>query len=81
MYVILKQLLFFFTFRYWHIRGRVNPVRMLLHYAGEDFVDKRYSDYNEWFGKDKINLPLDFPNLPYYMDGTVKMTQVSKKKI
>ena len=54
---------------------------MLLHYAGEDFEDKRYTDFSldgEWFKKDKVNLQrsLDFPGIPYYMDGTVKITQV-----
>ena len=29
---------------------------------------------DEW-AKDKFNLGLDFPNMPYYIDGDVKLTQ------
>jgi len=51
---------------------------MLMHYAGIDFEDKRCTDYNEWFQKDKMKLQgtLDFENLPYYIDDTVKITQI-----
>nr|ABL09303.1 allergen Aca s 8 [Acarus siro] len=63
------------TLGYWDIRGLGAPIRYLLTYAGIDFEDKRYSDPNEWFGKDKPSLGLDFPNLPYYIDGSVKLTQ------
>jgi len=73
---------------YWEIRGLANPIRMLLKYAGEDFEDKRYSiavtqgpdgpvySRENWMA-DKFKLGYDFPNLPYYSDGHVKVTQTN----
>ncbi|GBN67969.1 Glutathione S-transferase, partial [Araneus ventricosus] len=62
---------------YWDIRGTAEPIRYLLHYERIDFEDKRYpsndSGYDEW-QKDKLNLGLDFPSLPYYIKGDIKMT-------
>lgn len=56
---------------------------MLLAYADVRYEDKRYSlkdeaAINEWITKDKVQLmgTLDFPNLPYYIDGMVQMSQV-----
>lgn len=67
------------TLGYWDLRGFGQPIRLFLTYAGVDFVDKRYKllpnfDRSEWLN-DKFNLGLDFPNLPYYMEGDLKMTQ------
>nr|XP_027205212.1 glutathione S-transferase [Dermatophagoides pteronyssinus] len=66
---------------YWDIRGYAQPIRLLLTYSGVDFVDKRYQigpapdfDRSQWLNE-KFNLGLDFPNLPYYIDGDMKMTQ------
>nr|SZF06491.1 Group 8 mite allergen-like protein (mu class glutathione transferase) [Psoroptes ovis] len=69
------------TVGYWDIRGLGQPIRLMLTYAGQDFHDKRYNigpaptfDRSEWLNE-KFNLGLDFPNLPYYIDGDLKMTQ------
>ena len=65
---------------YWNLRGRISSVRALLYYSRVKFEDKRYTmeNANDWFGRDKLNgLGLDFPNLPYYIDGDVKLTHVS----
>jgi len=66
---------------YWNIRGYAQPIRNLLAYAGVEYEDKRYNigpapewDRSEWLA-DKFNLGLDFPNLPYYIDGDVKISQ------
>lgn len=66
---------------YWDIRGLAEPIRLLLHYTGTEFKDERYEcgdapDYNRdcWFSV-KFTLGLDFPNLPYYIDGDIKITQ------
>ncbi|XP_037576602.2 LOW QUALITY PROTEIN: glutathione S-transferase-like [Dermacentor silvarum] len=66
---------------YCDMRGFAQPIRNLLVYKGVDFVDKRYKlgpapgyDHEEWLGE-KFTLGLEFPNLPYYIDGDVKLTQ------
>jgi hypothetical protein len=45
-------------------------MRMLLTHLEVDFTDKRYTQA-EWFEQDKPNSPLNFPNLPYFIDGDV----------
>ncbi|GBL79814.1 Glutathione S-transferase class-mu isozyme 1 [Araneus ventricosus] len=61
---------------YWEVRGLGEPIRYLLHYKNVDFEDKRYqlADRESW-EKVKFTLNLDFPNLPYYIDDDVKLTQ------
>ncbi|GBL88800.1 Glutathione S-transferase class-mu isozyme 1 [Araneus ventricosus] len=63
---------------YWEVRGLAEPIRYLLHYKKVDFEDKRYPrnvlGFEDW-QKDKFSLGLDFPNLPYYIDGDTKITQ------
>ncbi|UYV82330.1 GSTM3 [Cordylochernes scorpioides] len=69
------------TLGYWDIRGLGSPLRYLLHHVGQDFEDQLYTfgpapDYSRdsWLSV-KYTLGLDFPNLPYYIDGEVKLTQ------
>jgi glutathione S-transferase len=71
------------TLAYWDIRGLAEPIRLLLVYTGTEFEDKRYYcgdaptfDKSSWFDI-KFSLGLDFPNLPYYIDGDVKLTQTN----
>merc|ERR1712243_117535 len=66
---------------YWDIRGLAQPARLLLSYTGTDFEDRQLScgpapdfDRSCWIDT-KFSLGLDFPNLPYYIDGDVKITQ------
>ncbi|XP_037079986.1 glutathione S-transferase Mu 5-like [Pollicipes pollicipes] len=66
---------------YWNIRGLAQPIRLLLEYTGEKFEDKKYQcgpppDYDKscWFDV-KEKLKLDFPNLPYLIDGDTRITQ------
>jgi len=66
---------------YWDIRGLAQPIRLLLAYKNATYEDKLYScgpppdfDKSGWL-KEKFTLGLDFPNLPYYIDGDVKITQ------
>lgn len=66
---------------YWDIRGLAQPIRHLLVYVGVDFENKEYKygpppdlDPKEWFDV-KDSLGLAFPNLPYYIDGDLKITQ------
>jgi len=60
---------------YWDIRGLGEPIRLMLEYCGVDYEEKRYppGDHDAW-NKDKFQLGLDFPNVPYYIDGDVRMT-------
>ncbi|CAF4764774.1 unnamed protein product [Rotaria sp. Silwood1] len=69
------------VFGYWAARGRGEPSRLLLHYTKTPFTDKMYQmgdapEYNrdDWLNE-KYQLGLDFPNLPYLIDGEVKLTQ------
>ncbi|XP_022061031.1 glutathione S-transferase Mu 3-like [Acanthochromis polyacanthus] len=66
---------------YWDIRGLAQPIRLLLEYTGTEYTDKLYScgeapDYDKscWFDI-KEKLGMDFPNLPYLIDGDRKIVQ------
>lgn len=66
---------------YWNIRGLAQPIRLLLAYSETEYEDKQYAygpapdyDRSSWLNE-KHTLGLDFPNLPYYIDGDVKLTQ------
>lgn len=72
---------------YWDVRGVTSNIRNLLHYKEVEFEDKLFKigpapayDISEWTAT-KPTLGLDFPNLPYYIDGEIKLTQVIPKKI
>lgn len=65
------------TLGYWGIRGLAQPIRFLLAYLGVEYTNKNYLAPEEWFGKDKNDLGLDFPNIPYLIDGDVKITESS----
>ncbi|XP_048207766.1 glutathione S-transferase Mu 1-like [Perognathus longimembris pacificus] len=69
------------TLGYWDIRGLVHPIRLLLEYTDSSYKEKIYSmgdapdyDRSQWLSE-KFKLGLDFPNLPYLIDGTHKITQ------
>ncbi len=64
-------------FGYWGIRGRAQVIRLLLTYTGLDWEDTIYSDPTKWFANDKQTLGLDFPNLPYLIDGDLKISESS----
>ncbi|XP_075706771.1 glutathione S-transferase Mu 4-like [Rhinoderma darwinii] len=66
---------------YWDIRGLGHAIRLLLEYTGTPYEEKRYVtgdgpnyDKSRWLDE-KEKLGLDFPNLPYLLDGDVKLTQ------
>ncbi|XP_064399855.1 glutathione S-transferase Mu 2-like [Halichondria panicea] len=64
------------TLGYWNIRGLGQSIRLMLKYTGTEFNNVQYDERNggSWFD-DKEKLGLDFPNLPYLIDGDVKITQ------
>ncbi|XP_050048374.2 glutathione S-transferase Mu 1-like [Dermacentor andersoni] len=66
---------------YWNVRSLGQPIRNLLVYRGVEFEDKQYEfgpppDYSQsaW-RKEKYTLNFTFPNLPYYIDDDVRLTQ------
>ena len=72
------------TLGYWNIRGLAQPIRYLLVIAQVDFNEKRYpfgegntfeelESLQKYWKADKESLGLDFPNLPYYIDGNVQV--------
>lgn len=68
------------TLGYWDIRGLAAPIRYLLEYAGVQYTDKLYKAgppptfENDWLSE-KPTLDMHFPNLPYILDGDVKLAQ------
>ncbi|XP_005891361.1 PREDICTED: glutathione S-transferase Mu 1-like isoform X2 [Bison bison bison] len=66
---------------YWDIRGLAHAIRLLLEYTDSNYKEKKYTmgdapdyDRSQWLNE-KSKLGLDFPNLPYLIDGTHKLTQ------
>ena len=66
---------------YWGARGIAEPIRLLLAHLAVPYEDKHYSlggqpDYEqaEW-QRDKATLPMNFPNLPYFVDGNFYLSE------
>jgi len=69
------------VFAYWKTRSLGQPVRLILGYGKVDFEDRMYVvddtppfSRSSWYDV-KHTIGLDFPNLPYLIDGEVKITQ------
>ena len=66
---------------YWKIRGLAAGLRYIMAYAGAEYVMEEYEQGDapgfsaETWTSVKFNLGLDFPNLPYLVDGDVKLTE------
>ncbi|XP_048583218.1 glutathione S-transferase Mu 2 [Nematostella vectensis] len=70
-------------FGYWKLRGLAEGVRYLLAYTNTEYERKDYvtgdaPDFNKdgWLSE-KENIGLLLPNLPYYIDGDIRLTQTS----
>lgn len=67
---------------YWKVRGLGQQVRCMLVYCGVDFDEERYEvqgeapdwDLSQWTDK-KFNLGMEYPNLPYLIDGETKLSE------
>ncbi|XP_006899383.1 PREDICTED: glutathione S-transferase Mu 1-like isoform X1 [Elephantulus edwardii] len=66
---------------YWNLRGLAHTIRLLLEYTDSKYEEKKYTmgdapdyDRSQWLNE-KFKLGLDFPNLPYLVDGPHKITQ------
>ncbi|XP_032707086.1 glutathione S-transferase Mu 2-like, partial [Lontra canadensis] len=64
--------------RLWQL---AQAIRLLLEYTDSPYEEKKYTmgdapdyDRSQWLNE-KFKLGLDFPNLPYLIDGTHKITQ------
>ncbi|KAM9255357.1 glutathione S-transferase 2 [Cariama cristata] len=69
------------TLGYWDIRGLAHAIRLLLEYTETPYQERQYRpgpapdfDPSDWTSE-KEKLGLDFPNLPYLIDGPTKLTQ------
>lgn len=70
---------------YWNLRGRAEPIHVMLEYLGIDYERKVYSTdtildpegykNHVWF-QDKAKLEVDYPNIPYIVDGDKKLAQL-----
>ena len=74
------------TLCYWGIRGLAQPIRLALEHAGARYDDVRIDagaadsdDYKQvWFrAKPQVGERVPFPNLPYLLDGDVRISQSS----
>jgi len=69
------------TLGYWKIRGLGANIRYQMVYQGVEYDLKEYEqgdapDFSRQIWLDeKFNLGLDFPNLPYFIDGDFKLTE------
>lgn len=69
------------TLGYWKIRGLAESIRLLLHYLEIEYKEVLYEfgpapdfSLDSWFSV-KYKLGLDYPNIPYLIDGDFKMTE------
>jgi glutathione S-transferase len=63
------------TLGYWRVRGRGQVPRLLLAFTGAVWEDVQYTAPEQWLGGDKNALQLDFPNLPYLIEGNFRITE------
>jgi len=59
---------------YWNIRGFSEPIRMLLEYLDIPYVEEKYKEIEEWLPKKQSGV-MQFPNLPYLIDGDLTLTE------
>uniref|UniRef100_A0A2K5SGT3 glutathione transferase n=1 Tax=Cebus imitator TaxID=2715852 RepID=A0A2K5SGT3_CEBIM len=69
------------TMGYWDIHGLAHAIYLLLEYTYSSYKEKKYRmgdapdyDRSQWLNE-KFRLGLDFPNLPYLIDGAHKIIQ------
>ena len=62
------------TIGYWDMKGSAEYPRWVASYLGIPFIAKTHNQ--DWFEKgEKFLVGLDFPNLPYLIDGDYKMSE------
>jgi len=66
---------------YWDLRGLAEPIRLMMEYSQMEYEQKLFRvgpapEYSRACWMDiKESSGLDFPNLPYYVDGDVKICE------
>jgi len=60
---------------YWFFKGRAEICKTVATFLEIPFEEVDYTDFKDWFANAKFSLGLDFPNLPYLIDGNVKVTE------
>ena len=70
------------TIGYWKIRGLIRHIQLVAAYCGANDINYEYYEQGDGpeFNSDcwksvKFNLGLDFPNLPYLIEGDFKITE------
>ena len=61
---------------YWNIKGRVEPIRLLLAYTKQEYKDVHPTSKEDWAEK-RSKLGFESPNLPYLIDGDFSLTESS----
>lgn len=62
-------------FGYWPVRGTGQVSRLLLAYTGANWEPVIYQTREDWLNKDRKELGIVFPNLPYLIDGDFKLSE------
>ena len=65
---------------YWDIRGLAQGLRYQMVYIGLLFEDRHYVHTEDVFSRavwldQRFSMGLDFPNLPYFIDGDIRLTE------
>lgn len=65
---------------YWDIRGLAQGLRYQMVYIGLLFEDRHYVHTEDVFSRavwldQRFSMGLDFPNLPYFIDGDTRLTE------
>ena len=58
---------------YWCVRGRGQVARLLLAYTKANWEDVQYTSFQK-YQEDANSIAFDFPNLPYLVDGDVRIS-------
>ena len=60
---------------YWGIKGAAEPIRWLIAFLGLPVKEYNPSSPDDWFVLKKDHMGMDFPNLPYLLDGDFKISE------
>ena len=61
---------------YWGgIRALAQPARYVLEYAKIPYEQHLYYNDDDWFVRDKPNLKMVLPNIPYIQDGDLRVSE------